>query len=193
MFYCPLKHNAPLLFDIELFIYFPVLPVSPYERLGASCLLRHDLGGYKYIASICFPPLSGSDDTADKYSSSKAEEPRQQNKYVLCSIILIASSRLVGVAGGNRRLLLSDSDCFVFTQYGFCTWDLWLCTNAQTLILCMMILLAFKINSTFIHSHVSKATCTVAQFSINSAVCASACIQLQRNMCCSHKVILLVK
>lgn len=46
MFYCPLKHNAPFLFDIELFIYFPVQPVSPYERLGALGLLRHDLGGY---------------------------------------------------------------------------------------------------------------------------------------------------
>jgi len=31
MFYRPLKHNAPLLFDIKLFIYFPVSPVSPYE------------------------------------------------------------------------------------------------------------------------------------------------------------------
>ncbi|CAK6978117.1 Hypothetical predicted protein, partial [Scomber scombrus] len=79
MFYCPLKHNAPLLFDIELFIYFPVLAVSPHERLGASGLLRHDLWGIKYIADICFPPLSGSDDTTDKYSSSKVEEPRQQN------------------------------------------------------------------------------------------------------------------
>lgn len=54
-------------------------------------------GGIKYIAGICFPPLSGSDDTADKYSSSKVGEPRQQNKYVFRSIILIASSCLVGV------------------------------------------------------------------------------------------------
>lgn len=46
MFYCPLKHNAPLLFDIELFIYFYVPPVSPHERLATSGLLRHDLGGY---------------------------------------------------------------------------------------------------------------------------------------------------
>lgn len=46
MFYCPLKHNAPLLFDIELFIYFPAPPVSLYERLSASGLPRHDLGGY---------------------------------------------------------------------------------------------------------------------------------------------------
>lgn len=124
MFYCPLKHNAPLLFDIEIFIYFPVLPVSPYERLGAWGLLRHDLRGYKYIADICFPPLSGSDDTADKYSSSKVEEPRQQNKYVLRSIILIASSPLVGVRWRNRRLLLLVSDCLVFARYrcsGFCT------------------------------------------------------------------------
>lgn len=114
MFYCPLNHNAPLLFDTELFIYFPVLPVNPYERLGAAGLLRHDLGGgIKYIATICFPPLSGSDDAADKYSSSKVEELRQQNKYVLCSIILIVSSCLVGLQWRNRSLL-SDSDCFVF-------------------------------------------------------------------------------
>lgn len=58
MFYCPLKHNAPLLFDIELFIYFPAPPVisplpfppppppHPIERLAALGLLRHDLGGY---------------------------------------------------------------------------------------------------------------------------------------------------
>lgn len=71
-------------------------------------------GGIKYIAGICFPPLSGSDDAADKYSSPKVEEPRQQNKYVLCSIILIASSSLVGVEWGKRRLLLSDTDCYVF-------------------------------------------------------------------------------
>lgn len=121
MFYCPLNHNAPLLFDTELFIYFPVLPVNPYERLGAAGLLRHDLGGgIKYIAAICFPPLSGSDDTADKYSSSKAEELRQQNKYVLCSIILIVSSHLVGLQWWNRSLL-SDSGFFVFAQYGSCT------------------------------------------------------------------------
>lgn len=45
MFYRPLKHNAPLLFDIDLFIYFPVLLVSPYERLGAPGFLRHDPRG----------------------------------------------------------------------------------------------------------------------------------------------------
>lgn len=83
----------------------------------------HDmiLGGVKYIAGICSPPLSGSDDTADKYSSSKVEEPRQQNKYVLRFIILIASSCLVGVDWRNRGLLLSASDCVVFARYGFCT------------------------------------------------------------------------
>lgn len=63
-------------------------------------------GGIKYIAGICFPPLSGLDDTADKYSSSKVEEPRQQNKYVLHFIILIASSCLVGVEWKNSRLRL---------------------------------------------------------------------------------------
>lgn len=78
-------------------------------------------GGIKYIAGICFPPLSGSDDTADKYTSSKVEEPRQQNKYVLCSIILVASSYLLGVETRTRRLLLPNSDCFLFAQYGFCT------------------------------------------------------------------------
>lgn len=88
-------------------------------------------GGIKYIAGICFPPLSGLDDTADKYSSSKVEEPRQQNKYVLHFIILIASSCLVGVEWRNSRLLLSDSDCFVFGQYGFCAWDLWLHTYVE--------------------------------------------------------------
>lgn len=41
-----LPTNAPLLLDIELFIYFPAPPVNPYERLGASGLLRHDLEGY---------------------------------------------------------------------------------------------------------------------------------------------------
>lgn len=77
--------------------------------------------GIKYIAGICFPPLSGSDDTADKYTSSKVEEPRQQNKYVLCSIILIASSCLLGVGARNGRLLSPNSDCFLRAQYGFCT------------------------------------------------------------------------
>lgn len=83
--------------------------------------------GIKYIAGICFPLLSGSDDTADKYTSSKVEEPRQQNKYVLCSIILTASSCLLGVEMRNRRLLLPNSDCFLFAQYGFCTRPVILC------------------------------------------------------------------
>lgn len=90
-------------------------------------------GGIEYIAGICFPPLSGLDDTADKYSPSKVEKPQQQNKCVLFSIILIVSSHLVGVEWRNRALLLSESDCVVFAQYGFSTLDLWLCTTVESL------------------------------------------------------------
>lgn len=114
-----------------LFIFLCCLWAPMNDCAPWAC---HDMisGGIKYIASICFPPLSGSDDTADKYSSAKVEEPRQQNKYVLRFIILIASSCLVGVDWRNRRLLLSDSDCFVFARYRFCTWNLWLCTHVDT-------------------------------------------------------------
>lgn len=83
-------------------------------------------GGIKYIAGICFQPLSGWDDTADKYSSPKVEEPRQENKNVLCLVILIASSRVPRLEW-RKRLFLSNSDCFLFAQYGFCPWDLRLC------------------------------------------------------------------
>lgn len=90
-------------------------------------------GGIKYIAAICFPTLSGLDDYTDKYSSSKVEESQQQYKCVLCSIILIASTHLVGVEWRNRGRLLSDRDCFVCGRYRFCTWGLWLCNTVETL------------------------------------------------------------
>lgn len=39
---------------------------------------------------------------ADKYSSPKVEEPRQENKNVLCLVILIASSRLLRLEWRKR-------------------------------------------------------------------------------------------
>lgn len=73
--YCLLNRNAPL--PSELFIYFP--PLSPVKDRAPLGLLRYHLRGFKYIGCICFPPLSGSDDTADKRSSLRAEQPQQQN------------------------------------------------------------------------------------------------------------------
>lgn len=138
MFYYPLKHNAALLFWYWIIYLFSCLcclwaPMNDWVPWACCDMIS---GGIKYIAGICFPPLSGSDDTADKYSSSKVEEPWQQNKYVLRFIILIASSRLVGVEWRKSRLLLLDSDCFVFARYGFCTGDLWLSTHIDTNTVC---------------------------------------------------------
>lgn len=63
-------------------------------------------GGIKYIAGICFPPLSGSDDTADKYSSTKVEALGQQNKSVLGSVILIAPNHVVGGMEGWKTVII---------------------------------------------------------------------------------------
>lgn len=70
------------------------------EGSGAPGLLRHDLRGFKYIGCICFPPLSGSDDSAGKHSSLRAEQPQEQNKPVRCFIIPTAP----GPAGGANSI-----------------------------------------------------------------------------------------
>lgn len=95
MFYCSLKHNVPHFSDIEFFIYFCRVACKLWWTIG--CLGPYcDMisRGIKYIAGICFLPLSRQDDTTDKYLSSKIEAPQQQNKCVLCSIILIAPCSL---------------------------------------------------------------------------------------------------
>lgn len=94
MFYRPLKREAALLFwyqIINLFIFLPGLwaPVNDWLPPACSEMISR---GIRYITSICFPPLSGMDDIADKHSFSGGGSPRLYNKCVLCSTILIVSS-----------------------------------------------------------------------------------------------------
>lgn len=86
-----------MLHSLLMLNYLFIFLRCPHDGSGAPGQLRHDLRGFKYIGCICFPPLSGSDDTVDKHSSLKAEQTQQQNKSVLCFIILTAP----GPGGAN--------------------------------------------------------------------------------------------